>query len=1135
MFSACVNHNRMRYRRIAIIYVLLSALLAMSWGAPIQVLGAGSAFTDFSVVPETTALFSGYSSGGTYTKETPTYHFKMTTAEALQAGDTIEILLPYGFNFVGNPNAFGIWITDFSVPSNSVEVNVNGSTLSLFDSVKTQRSNSWQPVIAFHLSQPVPAGGTVDIKLANFLITPDYHHVPATASQFAASTSSNSVLRTALSNIYFRSVVNFRPDMSTYAAGANASYQFKFTVMQQIMPTDWITLKFPAGIALPASMDASKVKIGGVPVAAANVASDKLQLQPSQPLTSYSDALITIDDSALVANPAVPGYYAFEISTSVDQQAASGRFGIIPTGGASLADNPYSDKGYVEINYDGNLRFRFTSPTILKGGDTVTVTSPAGTVLSDTAIAATDIHIESGMGLEMGGYSPASVTRLADNQLQFELPPEYYLIPDYSLVFFMPNRFVQYGAYDIQVTTSQTVKPNTVPLMITPDTVQQFTILPDNPWAGETNVPYTFSLQPNEPLVAADDDFITLNLPTQLKVPVILDPITHSGTIDPNLVLVNGVPAKEAIYTNNFGMSILRVTVPQDIPLLGKTDIAVSGNAGWMNPEEGTYAFSVYPKYASSSSASASVQYKKITGISAAPQTVQLKLGGKVSQQLKVLAQQPDNSVLDVTDAVYRTAYMSSDSTVATVTADGLIEARQAGTSIITVTSGIYSDTVSVTVEKADVAPPATEITAITAAPRSVQLQLGDKVSQQLTVTAQQSNNSVKDVTGAVDGTTYRSSDSTVASVTAAGLIEAKQAGIAVITVTNNAHSDTVNVTVNPINSGPSTPPSSSIGTTGAAEDPLSVEKEIIALLGGTVTLPGVGSVMIPPEALPVDGKVKIAVQANPSPNQSERANSSRFVAFTSSTGSVLNKPIQISLQYNSSSIAPELKPAVYEYNRTIGKWLYVGGVVSGNGTVTVEVNNWGIFAVFPAEHHVFNDMNGHWSAQYVDRLAGRDVVHGFEDHTFRPDQSVTRAQLVKMIADALALKASGTPIYFADSDLLQNWAKDAVARAVEEGLIQGYQEKGKSWFKPNQPLTRAELAVILARVLDRNAVHATKGEVAFTDQKDIPKWAQPAVIAVSRANIVSGYPDGSFRQGGYVTRAEAAKMIYMLLESLHA
>ncbi|MNI75792.1 hypothetical protein D3C73_1319750 [compost metagenome] len=144
-------------------------------------------------MPEATALYSGYFSGGTYTKETPTYHFNMTSADALQAGDTIEILLPYRFNFVGNPNLYGMWTTDVSVPSNSVEVKVNGSTLSIFDSVTTQRSDDWQPMVFFQLNQPIPAGGIIDIKLANFLITPDYHYVDPKASQFAVSTSSNSV------------------------------------------------------------------------------------------------------------------------------------------------------------------------------------------------------------------------------------------------------------------------------------------------------------------------------------------------------------------------------------------------------------------------------------------------------------------------------------------------------------------------------------------------------------------------------------------------------------------------------------------------------------------------------------------------------------------------------------------------------------------------------------------------------------------------------------------------------------------------------------------------------------------------------------------------------------------------------
>ncbi|WP_163859607.1 Ig-like domain-containing protein [Paenibacillus elgii] len=792
MVSAWLQKKLMPLR-IVMTYALIAALLALVWDDPARASGSGlsgSSFNQFSVTAEDTVYYSGYWLGsGNYTKETPVYHFAFSPAEELQAGDTIQVQLPYQYNFLGNSGFF--WSPNVTVPGASVTSTVGGAPDSLFDAVTTQLSPDWHPALAFRLSKNVPAGASVDIRLANFLITPDYHHRSPGLEEFAIATSSNTAPLTAQHSIYMRSVANYYPDADTYATATATGYHFKFTVMQKIDPADnaRITITFPQGMSLPASIGASSVKINGTAVSSAVVNGNQLILQPSVALQSYSGAAIDIDASAQIKNPASPGYYDFVLSTGVDPLPATRRIGIISASGASLADNPLGDKGYVLIAQNGNLRFMFASPTILKAGDTVTVTSPPGTLLADPSVSPGDIRLDwPSEGLELDGTA-ASITRLADNQLQFVLTSNYYLDPDYHLVFELPNRFDQkYGTYDMQVTTSRTTKPATVQLLIAPPTVQNFTVAAGVKWAGASQVPYTFHFQTNVPLSADDGNTVTIVFPPQIAVP---------PGISPSFVTVNGLPAPSVSYsgfTHN-----LRVGIPKDIPLLGDVTVAISGNAGLTNPGPGTYSFSVFPNWDDYMKAQASIEYGTepvVTGISAAPKEVRLKLGGTVVQQLQATARLSDGTAKDVTAATYGTLYGSSDANVAVVTADGLVQAKREGRATVTVTNGNYSDTVQVAVEKADVPSPIVKVTGISAAPKEVRLKLGGTIVQQLQATARLSDGTAKDVTAATYGTLYGSSDANVAIVTADGLVQAKREGRATVTVTNGSYSDTVQVVV---------------------------------------------------------------------------------------------------------------------------------------------------------------------------------------------------------------------------------------------------------------------------------------------------------------------------------------------------
>ncbi|MGE5588970.1 MAG: S-layer homology domain-containing protein [Clostridia bacterium] len=126
------------------------------------------------------------------------------------------------------------------------------------------------------------------------------------------------------------------------------------------------------------------------------------------------------------------------------------------------------------------------------------------------------------------------------------------------------------------------------------------------------------------------------------------------------------------------------------------------------------------------------------------------------------------------------------------------------------------------------------------------------------------------------------------------------------------------------------------------------------------------------------------------------------------------------------------------------------------------------------------------------------------------------------LLFSALAAAAAPAPSSMQDAaarlkDIELSWAYDAIASLVDEGIIAGYPD---GTFKPENPVTRAEFAKVVARAF---AIRPT-GEPRFADIKD--NWAKAYVTALTEAGIISGYPDGTFRPERHITRAEMVTML---------
>ncbi|CAI6064978.1 cadherin-like beta sandwich domain-containing protein [Cohnella sp. JJ-181] len=178
-----------------------------------------------------------------------------------------------------------------------------------------------------------------------------------------------------------------------------------------------------------------------------------------------------------------------------------------------------------------------------------------------------------------------------------------------------------------------------------------------------------------------------------------------------------------------------------------------------------------------------------------------------------------------------------------------------------------------------------------------------------------------------------------------------------------------------------------------------------------------------------------------------------------------------------------------------------------------------------------FKDAAGRWSQQAIEDLASRTILTGTGAGTFEPARSVTRAEFAAMIVRALGLPAKTDGVY---KDVkAADWYAPFVSAAKSYGLISGYPD---GTFRPKQTITRAEAVAIVGKAwtLAGQAAavesEATAALAGIPDNGDIPVWVRPAFGSAFKLGLISGYEDGGVKPLRTVTREETAAMLRNLL-----
>ncbi len=161
------------------------------------------------------------------------------------------------------------------------------------------------------------------------------------------------------------------------------------------------------------------------------------------------------------------------------------------------------------------------------------------------------------------------------------------------------------------------------------------------------------------------------------------------------------------------------------------------------------------------------------------------------------------------------------------------------------------------------------------------------------------------------------------------------------------------------------------------------------------------------------------------------------------------------------------------------------------------------------------NDIGGHWAQSTITQWTSKGYISGYPDGTFKPDNSITRAEFVVLVNKAMGYTKKGNA-YFKDLSS-SHWAYNEIMKGVSAGYISG---DASGTFRPDDPVSRQEAAVMISKILDlgKNPAAAAK----FVDYRFIPAWSVGYVGSVTEAGIMSGYPDGDFKADRVLTRAEA-------------
>ncbi|WP_028552404.1 S-layer homology domain-containing protein [Paenibacillus sp. UNC451MF] len=418
-----------------------------------------------------------------------------------------------------------------------------------------------------------------------------------------------------------------------------------------------------------------------------------------------------------------------------------------------------------------------------------------------------------------------------------------------------------------------------------------------------------------------------------------------------------------------------------------------------------------------------------LTGLSVNQSSVNLEEGG--SAPAVVTATYSDHTSAVVTSLL---AWSSDNSQVASVSNTGVITAHSAGSATITGELSRYTVTISVTVSPA---PISVDVVSLSVNPVSIIINLGN--TKQLEVTATYSDKTTADVAALSE---YKTANENVVTVSPAGLITATGIGTSNVTVTFQNQTKVVEVTVYRPSSSHSSSSSSAAATQPSTDTKQPVETDKPSDKSTEQSAPNV----FKNEAVQNDSHVVNNIKSRIEEAQKNNA----MIPFSDTKQHWAEKTINTFIKlkvidgYENGQFKPDSEITRAEFATIIDKVFQI-----------VDTNKQSV---------ELNDISSHWAKEVIDKLAKAGILNGYGQE-FRPDQTITRAEMVAIISRIVNMNAvQGNNTVSEFSDISQSFAAKQIQESAKAGIIAG---KGGNKFDPEAPSTRAEALTMILNTLN--------------------------------------------------------------------
>lgn len=193
------------------------------------------------------------------------------------------------------------------------------------------------------------------------------------------------------------------------------------------------------------------------------------------------------------------------------------------------------------------------------------------------------------------------------------------------------------------------------------------------------------------------------------------------------------------------------------------------------------------------------------------------------------------------------------------------------------------------------------------------------------------------------------------------------------------------------------------------------------------------------------------------------------------------------------------------------------------------------IFLIAPSSLSAkeFSDTNGHWAQNYIQNAADFGLIKGYPDGTFRPDQKISRAEFVTILAQESGESINEASIHAEEfPDVANNhWARRYILWGRENKILTGYDD---GTFRPDHTITRQEMASLLYRYITnyrKNEIIENTQRITFSDDYKIGNWAKDSVYAMQRSGIINGRGNNIFDPLTGTTRSETTVMMSKYLQ----